>query len=996
MSNGTNAQMCQMAPLNQKTGSATADLYFGIFFDGTNNNNVQALVGQYFRRESVYERHKYQLLTLDGKEGRPGPVKTLEQLTRCTRPQLEATKLFSTAELDMLFGASKTIDHDLEAKITSRDTEYRSSTVINSNFKGEKDWKETRINQMAKSQQQQSMWQLGQDKMLGTLSFATGSNYTNPAILESIYKTGSWPAVENNVKEFHYSFYIEGSGADTNLSVTDRVSVNGIKESVGGLGFGIGDLGVAAKCKTMATKVSQIVQKFNIDSKYGRIRLFFDIYGFSRGATTARLFTYVINPRGGYQVPAQDYKLFTGSESTYLPLKGPNSKSKIEKKTVRLLGLYDTVSSIGILRDPLNDKAADLLKVKEKAEYANARKSLYFDCNVDDFGLYATDKANSVLHLCALDENRKNFALVDIESSIRSNGTEIFLPGCHTDIGGGGSYGLDDVKVIDCETTMNKGEIILDAAEKLKGTAKAASDIMDTIKAAKDLIAGVKEIATGIAAISTGVGSAVGVVAAVHGAVETYRGAKDMVYASNRAAHSIKDTFVEVEDETQAEIEKKEWEALVKEKEKNSIIGRAMDGLDKVSDHTDTMKDISGISAVQNASTLVGSVPSDLETIFGDESLIEKSKAVADLKDGYDSTMDSLDKFQSVSSQVDSLTAESKALVADIKASLNGIKDHVNHEDWCLLQEISDTIWDLLNDMKQTLAVAKDTCSTVKDIVTKKKKPLLLPAEKKATKFYNDLPFANHVGTREMRLSVSLDSLKKLGWVPANIEYSDEKTWLTGSATDEALARGKTIVIKGTKAAGVKTFNNVALYKYAAPGYSNVSLKLMWQWSRNKIAGVFDQYPEGMFPVPTDLVGFYNGVSGRLGSVGRFFCAPTYETDYRKLRCKYLHLSMSQSLTGDLVNGPALVTYGYDAVITRQIYVGAKGSPTAGTRDKRPAKEKYLYQYAGAQTKVNCNLNVNVTPLAPVSTAPKTYQELPQQFRVSPTTPTFTANKKTL
>ena len=33
-------------------------LYIGIFFDGTNNNKTQAMVGQFFRRKEIYKKHK--------------------------------------------------------------------------------------------------------------------------------------------------------------------------------------------------------------------------------------------------------------------------------------------------------------------------------------------------------------------------------------------------------------------------------------------------------------------------------------------------------------------------------------------------------------------------------------------------------------------------------------------------------------------------------------------------------------------------------------------------------------------------------------------------------------------------------------------------------------------------------------------------------------------------------------------------------------------------
>lgn len=86
------------------------------------------------------------------------------------------------------------------------------------------------------------------------------------------------------------------------------------------------------------------------------------------------------------------------------------------KIAVKYLGIYDTVASINYNTD---DNYTD---------------------NVKENFLFSTNKAEYTFHLVAIDEYRKNFALVDIQSSINNNnGTEIFIPGCHTDIGGGRS-----------------------------------------------------------------------------------------------------------------------------------------------------------------------------------------------------------------------------------------------------------------------------------------------------------------------------------------------------------------------------------------------------------------------------------------------------------------------------------------------------------------------------------------------------------------------------
>ena len=77
------------------------------------------------------------------------------------------------------------------------------------------------------------------------------------------------------------------------------------------------------------------------------------------------------------------------------------------------------------------------LECMEEPNISIFGKSKYHNQNVTDYGLFATNEAQEVFHICALDEVRTNFALVDIESSVKTNGLELFIPGCHTDIGGG-------------------------------------------------------------------------------------------------------------------------------------------------------------------------------------------------------------------------------------------------------------------------------------------------------------------------------------------------------------------------------------------------------------------------------------------------------------------------------------------------------------------------------------------------------------------------------
>lgn len=300
-----------------------------------------------------------------------------------------------------------------------------------------------------------------------------------------------------------------------------------------GLGLGTGPSGVAAKVRKASIMTQRLLDQYLVEN-VKEINFHFDLFGFSRGSTCARMMAYVINPENSETASITnnktDYKLFTTKASEFLP---SNYSGKALNKEIRFMGLFDTVSSIGVkdedslaetlaiildmavgkVKDPnkkdlfsiwnsvepyinpslivlgsladlkLNtqvlDKMGELLgyslsyitnvklipiinKYKEHIKNLVFKKDKgtedlavmpegkcpYHKYNVKDYGLWATKLAKEVVHVCAMDEVRGNFALVDIQSSIGKNGTEVFIPGCHTDIGGGASIGMDSVKLL--------------------------------------------------------------------------------------------------------------------------------------------------------------------------------------------------------------------------------------------------------------------------------------------------------------------------------------------------------------------------------------------------------------------------------------------------------------------------------------------------------------------------------------------------------------------
>ncbi|WP_421251589.1 T6SS phospholipase effector Tle1-like catalytic domain-containing protein, partial [Aeromonas sp. 600584] len=129
----------------------------------------------------------------------------------------------------------------------------------------------------------------------------------------------------------------------------------------------------------------------------------FDVFGFSRGASAARQFVNTIDQQ-------TDHPLVEAvAKESSIRLKAGFDWASREDCRIKFVGLFDTVCS-------------SLLEARSVT--------------------LAPDCAERVVHLTAKDEWRYFFALTritnDVEGKkIASNFTELALPGCHSDIGGG-------------------------------------------------------------------------------------------------------------------------------------------------------------------------------------------------------------------------------------------------------------------------------------------------------------------------------------------------------------------------------------------------------------------------------------------------------------------------------------------------------------------------------------------------------------------------------
>lgn len=129
----------------------------------------------------------------------------------------------------------------------------------------------------------------------------------------------------------------------------------------------------------------------------------FDVFGFSRGASAARQFVNTIDQQA-------DHPLVEAvAKESSIRLKAGFDWASREDCRIKFVGLFDTVCS-------------SLLEARSVT--------------------LASDCAERVVHLMAKDEWRYFFALIRITNDVEGkkiapNFTELALPGCHSDIGGG-------------------------------------------------------------------------------------------------------------------------------------------------------------------------------------------------------------------------------------------------------------------------------------------------------------------------------------------------------------------------------------------------------------------------------------------------------------------------------------------------------------------------------------------------------------------------------
>lgn len=236
---------------------------------------------------------------------------------------------------------------------------------------------------------------------IGNVSY--GNDNTNVDKLEKAY-------LKDNASHY-YSVYVEGIGTKNPQKNNDG-TLDYYGDFTRGQARGTGETGLYEKVEKGCF---DIVRRLKKENEVSISTLYFDVFGFSRGAAAARIFVNELYKRK-----------ITGHTESYdlghlgKAFKELGDKTKPIRIKIRFLGIYDTVSSYG--SNVFDDIDGDKIPLK-------------------------IPKVGFTVHLTAEDEHRENFPLTNI-SSAGANSIELSLPGVHSDIGGGYQDGESETVIL--------------------------------------------------------------------------------------------------------------------------------------------------------------------------------------------------------------------------------------------------------------------------------------------------------------------------------------------------------------------------------------------------------------------------------------------------------------------------------------------------------------------------------------------------------------------
>jgi Uncharacterized alpha/beta hydrolase domain (DUF2235) len=177
------------------------------------------------------------------------------------------------------------------------------------------------------------------------------------------------------------------------------------KDNKDGMRVGQGETGIPARAESAFPAIQEAFK----ENREGELptRLLINVYGFSRGAATARHFIHLFNTQ------------------THHPKTWPTGKNA-KNWRINFVGLFDCVSSF-----------------EPKTHYIVGGRD--FNNDVEELHLnFGEGYAIKVFHLIAGDEYRENFSVTTIASA-GDKGHELTIPGAHSDVGG--SYNAEEQEV---------------------------------------------------------------------------------------------------------------------------------------------------------------------------------------------------------------------------------------------------------------------------------------------------------------------------------------------------------------------------------------------------------------------------------------------------------------------------------------------------------------------------------------------------------------------
>ena len=207
------------------------------------------------------------------------------------------------------------------------------------------------------------------------------------------------------------SLYVDGAGTVT-WGEDHKWNKAPKKDAVVGASFGWMSTGVEAKLSQMFEQIRDKLDALHNTKQLKFNSIMFNVYGFSRGAATARIFCNRV-------IHKKIIPFNTGVDEDRI--QGDITHTKWEKLdlspyivTLKMVGLFDTVSSIGGNHE--NDVEGN-------------------DQSLDFKEGTVTGK---IVHILAGHEFRQKFAITSIQTPVEKGyGFELVMPGCHTDIGDG-------------------------------------------------------------------------------------------------------------------------------------------------------------------------------------------------------------------------------------------------------------------------------------------------------------------------------------------------------------------------------------------------------------------------------------------------------------------------------------------------------------------------------------------------------------------------------